>query len=274
MLGHTHTLTVLRETDHGMYLDALELGDVLMPTRYVPEDCQPGDEVEVFLYLDSEDRPVATNELPIVTVGEVGYLEVVSVNDVGAFLDWGLPKDLFVPFREQKIEMEEGRSYLVMVYVDEKSQRIAATSRLDRVISKTPSDFYDGQEVELIIAGDTDLGYKAIVNHTHWGVLYENEVFEVLKRGETMTGYIRKVREDKKLDLTLHRPGYAKVTDLADAIMNQITEDGGTLSLTDKSPAFEISDAFGVSKKVFKKAVGQLYRKKLIVLTDGLIRKA
>ena len=271
MIGTTQTLEVVRHSDHGLYLDAGELGTVLLPTRQVPEGIEPGEELTVFLYHDSEDRPIATLDTPKAELDQVAMLSVVSVNDVGAFLDWGLQKDLFVPFREQAEEMEEGESYLVKIYQDDVTGRLVATSRLDRIIEKVGPQHYEGEEVTLTIAGWTDLGAKAIVNHTCWGILYESDTFRELELGQEVQGYVAKVRDDGKLDLTLQRPGYAKVTDFADVVLAAVKEED-VLTLTDRSAPEEIYERFGVSKKVFKKAVGQLYRKRVIVIEEDGIR--
>jgi predicted RNA-binding protein (virulence factor B family) len=271
-IGKTSTLPVVKDLDFGVYLDAEGLGEILLPRRYVPDGCTVGDEVEVFLYRDSEDALLATTEVPLVEVGRAAFLKVVAVTKVGAFLDWGLPKDLLVPFREQTQEMEAGRSYVVFVYLDRKSRRIAASTRLDRYLAAGSRDFEEGQRVDLLIYGRTDLGYKAIVDDTCWGVLYDNEVFQPLRKGQRVEGYIKQVRSDAKLDLTLHKPGYEKVDDLSTQILERLKAEGGFLPVSDKSPPEQIYARFEVSKKTFKKAVGALYRARLITRDPDGIR--
>ncbi len=271
-IGQWNELRVIKELDFGVYLDADELGEVLLPRRYVPENCQPEDTVRVFIYLDSEDRYIATTETPYATVGDFALLKVVAVNNFGAFLDWGLLKDLLVPFREQKQKMEVGRSYLVYLYIDEDSQRIAASNKLNKFLDKTPHDFEEGQEVQLIIAKKTDLGYKTIVDGTHWGILYENEIFQTLHIGQSIKGYVKKIREDQKIDLSLQPAGYEKIPDLAEIILQELKKNKGLLPINDKSSAEVIYARFGVSKKSFKKAVGNLYKKRLITIEKSGLR--
>ncbi|GJM34424.1 MAG: GntR family transcriptional regulator [Saprospiraceae bacterium] len=270
-IGQWNELKVVKELDFGLYLDGQDLGEVLLPRRYVPDNCKPEDIIKVFIYLDSEDRYIATTEKPFACVGDFALLKVAAVNNIGAFLDWGLPKDLLVPFREQKQKMEAGRSYLVYLYVDEDSQRIAASNKLNKFLDKTPHDFSENQEVDLIIAKKTDLGYKAIINGTHWGVLYENELFQPLHVGQAIKGFVKKIREDQKVDLSLQTTGYEKIPDLAESILQQLQSNNGFLPVNDKSSAETIYARFSVSKKSFKKAVGNLYKKRLITIEkDGL----
>jgi len=228
-------------------------------------NCQLGDALAVFVYVDSEGHLAATTKMPLAQVDDIAWLKVVSLNYVGAFLDWGLPKDLLVPFSEQHHEMEVGKSYLVKVFLDDKN-RIAATTKIDRFITDESVDFEAGQKVSLIIADKTELGVKAIVNNTHWGMLYQNELFQPVKRGQKLDGYIKQIREDHKIDLILHQPGYGKVVSLTDNILIKLKENDGVLMLSDKSPPEAIYATFGVSKKVFKQAIGALYKKKLISL--------
>ena len=271
-IGVYNNLRVIKEVDFGVYLDGGEHEEILLPRRYVPENCKVDDNIRVFIYLDSEDRFIATTETPYAMVGDFALLKVVAVESVGAFLDWGLLKDLLVPFGEQSPTMEKDKSYIVRIYVDKQSNRIAATTRLDRYLDNTPGNFHAGQEVELLICDQTDIGYKAIINGTHWGVLYSNEVFQPLKSGQKIKGYIKKVREDNKIDLSLHKPGYERVDDITDTILNVLKEQGGFISVTDKSSPETINKLFGVSKKTYKKAIGAIYRKKLITIEDDGIR--
>ncbi len=270
-IGVFNNLRVIKEVDFGVYLDGGEHEEILLPRRYVPENCNVDDNIRVFIYLDSEDRFIATTETPYAMVGDFALLKVVAVESVGAFLDWGLLKDLLVPFGEQSPTMEIGKSYIVRIYVDKQSNRIAATTRLDRYLDNDPGNFHAGQEVELLICNQTDIGYKAIINGTHWGVLYSNEVFQPLKSGQKAKGYIKKVREDNKIDLSLHKPGYERVDDITDTILNVLKEQGGFISVTDKSSPETINKLFGVSKKTYKKAIGAIYRKRLITIeSDGI----
>lgn len=270
-IGKLNTLRVVKELDFGVYLDGAELGEILMPKRYVPENCKIDDMVEVFIYLDSEDRIIATTQVPNAMVGQFAGMEVVSVNEIGAFLDWGLQKDLLVPFREQKVKMEEGKTYVVYVYFDEESNRIAASAKLDQFLDLEQTEYDDGQEVDLLIYNQTDMGFKAIVNNINEGVLYANEVFQPLHKGQRIKGFIKKIRDDGKLDLCLQKPGYEKVDELSERIFAYLEKNEGFLNITDKTPADVISQMFNVSKKTFKKAVGALYRKKLIKLEpDGI----
>jgi hypothetical protein len=271
-IGLINELEVVKEVDFGIYLDGGEHGEILMPKRYVPEGCKPGDTLEVFIYLDSEDRLLATTEKPKAMVGEFALLQVVSITNVGAFLDWGLPKDLLVPFREQQQTMEAGKSYLVYVYLDDESQRIAATSKLDKCVDNIPVDYEVGEEVDLLIAGQTDLGFKAIIDNSHWGMLYKNEVFQPLKTGQKLKGFIKTIREDEKIDLSLQKEGYEKIDDISQSILNKLAANSGFLALTDKSSPEQIESTFHISKKNFKKAVGSLYKQRLIALEEDGIR--
>jgi predicted RNA-binding protein (virulence factor B family) len=270
-IGQYHELTVSRRVDFGAYLDAAELGEVLLPRQYLPADLAIGDRLRVFLYLDSEDRPVATTQRPKARVGEFAHLKVVANTPVGAFLDWGLDKDLLVPFAEQHRPMEVGHSYLVYLYLDEIDGRIVASSKIDRFIDElAPHHFKVGQRVELIIANSTDLGYKAIIDHGHWGVLYKNEVFERLSFGQRKTGYIKHIRPDGKIDLSL-QGGQESRDKHARIIENYLLKHNGFAPLHDKSDPLLIEDTFGMSKKAFKKAIGGLYKSRIIrIEEDGI----
>ncbi|WP_430810480.1 MULTISPECIES: CvfB family protein [unclassified Carboxylicivirga] len=272
MIGKYNTLRVVKEVEFGIYLDGGELGEILLPIRYVPPGLKPDDELEVFIYLDSEDRVIATTEEPYATIGEFAYLKVVSVNKTGAFLDWGLMKDLLVPYREQAERMKEGQSYVVYVYLDDESRRIVATSKLNSVLDNLMPEYEEGQEVELMVIDKTDMGYKVSVNNLHTGLLYHNELFKPIKIGDKCKGYIKKVREDDKLDITLEKPGYEKIGGLAAEILDKLNAKGGALAVSDKSPAEVIYKMFGTSKKNFKKAIGTLYKQRLISIEDNQIK--
>jgi predicted RNA-binding protein (virulence factor B family) len=270
-IGKINTLKVVKKQGADVYLDNGTSGKVLLADKKLPENCQVGDNLDVFVYVDSEGHLAATTKTPKAEVDDIAWLKVVSLNYVGAFLDWGLPKDLLVPFSEQHHEMEVGKSYLVKVFLDDKN-RIAATTKIDRFITDESVDFEAGQKVSLIIADKTELGFKAIVNNTHWGLLYQNELFQPLKRGQKLDGYIKQIRDDGKIDLILYQPGYGKVVSLTDNILNKLKQNNGTLMLSDKSPPEAIYAAFGVSKKVFKQAIGALYKKQLITIDKNGIK--
>lgn len=273
-IGRINKLTVKRTRDYGAQLDGGESGDILLPIKSVPRDCQPGDEVEVFVYLDREKRLRATTRIPKATVGQFTFLQVVANSASGAYLDWGMPKDLLVPKGEQQTRMEEGRSYVVYVFLDEQTSSVAASSRLDDFLDLQPPNYTEGEEVELFICEKTDLGYKAVVNNSHWGVVYKNEVFKELHVGQQLQGYIKKVREDLKIDLRLQQSGYQGGGDISQAILKKIKEHGGRIGVTDKSLPAEIYSLFGVSKKVFKKAIGALYKRRLISIDSKGIKLA
>jgi len=272
ILGKMNPLKVVKTVDFGVYLDGGSDGEILLPTRYVPENCQVGDTLSVFIYTDSEDRLIATTLKPYAMVGEFACLEVESVNEVGAFLDWGLMKQLLVPFMEQRAKMQEGGHYPVFIYVDFESKRITASAKLEKFIDASHPELEVDQQVDLMIYKKTDLGWKAIVNQQYSGILYQNEVFQPLEIGQKLTGFVKQIREDDKIDLMLQKPGFEKIDDFSVKLHELLKEADGFLPLTDKSPADEIYGRFGISKKTFKKAVGDLYRKRLIVLEENGIR--
>ena len=265
-IGKLNNLIALKKVDFGVYFDGEELGEILLPEKYVPKDLNTGDVIEVFIYRDSENRPIATTEKPQAVVGEFAFLKVVSVTKYGAFFDWGLPKNLMVPYREQKQIVEEGRSYIVYIYLDERSQRITGSTKLDQFLDLTPVEFNEGDEVDLFIYDKTNIGYKAIIEGTHSGILYDNEVFQKLEMGQHIKGYIRKIREDDKIDLRLQKSGYENVDDVMGKILAKLKDQDGFIPVNDKSPPEVISEIFGISKKTFKKSIGALYKKRLIVM--------
>lgn len=270
-IGRYNTLTVVKIVDFGVYLDGGERGEILMPKEYVPADCSPDDEVEVFVYFDSEDRIVATTEVPEILVGEFAFLKVVAVSKIGAFLNWGLRKDLFVPFREQRDPLVEGKSYLVYAYVDKASDRIVASTKIEKYLDQVFPEYQDNQEVEILIARKTDLGYAVIINNMHWGLVYDNEIFQPLKVGQKLKGYIKTVREDEKIDVSLQPAGYGKIEGVAGVIFDKLNDYGGVLDLSDKSAPEEIYRVLGCSKKNFKKAIGTLFKQGLIEIHDAEI---
>lgn len=271
-IGERASLKILREKSFGLYLDGGELGDVLLPHREVPKDNVIGGFLDVFIHTDSEDRPIATLVKPNAMPGEFAKLKCLAVTGVGAFLDWGLPKDLLVPFREQTTRMQPGKSYLVHVHLDEVSGRIIASARLARYLDRTPHDFKPGQQVELVVFGKSPLGYKAIINSTHSGLLFAEGVFQGLQAGEKTTGYIAGIRPDGKIDLTLHAPGRSRVQGLEERIVAELSARGGYWAVGDHSPADEIHDELGVSKRTFKQSLGALLKKRLIRIEERGIR--
>lgn len=273
-LGKFNQFEVVKEVDFGLYLDGGEEGEILLPTRYVPEGCQVGDMLNVFLYLDIDERLIATTLTPLVQVGQFACLEVAWVNQFGAFLNWGLMKDLFVPFSEQKMKMQVGRKYVIHAHLDDESYRIVASAKVERYLSKDIPDYAPGTEVDILIWQKTDLGFKAIIDNKHSGLLYENEIFCTLETGMQMRAFVKQVREDGKVDLILQKPGFEKIDDFSKTLLDYIKEHGGRIHLNDKSPAEDIYDTFGVSKKTFKKGVGDLYKKRLISLQENGITLA
>ena len=270
-IGRINKLTIKRMLDYGAHLDGGESGDILLPKKYVPKKCQPGDEVDVFVYVDREERLRATTQKPYVTVGQFAKLRVVANSSSGAYLDWGLQKDLLVPKREQHAKMEEGKSYVVFVFLDKKTNRITASSKLDKFLSLQPPNYNEAEEVDLFICDKTDLGYKAVVNNSHWGMVYKNEVFQKLHIGQQLKGYIKIIREDLKIDISLQQSGYQRVDNISQSILKTIKDLGGSIAVTDKSPPEDIYSLFGISKKTFKKAIGALYKKRLITIdTNGI----
>lgn len=270
-IGKSATLPVIKTVDFGVYLDADEVGEILLPKRHAPDEVSIGDEINVFIYLDSQDRPVATTQKPKAEVGQFAYLKVTDVNPVGAFLDWGLDKDLLVPFGEQHRPMELDKSYIVYVHSNPADGRIMASSKIERFLSDDGThDFKPRQAVDLIIANTTELGFKAIINHSHWGVLYKDEVFQRLSFGQHKKGFIKQIRHDGKIDLTLQggqqtRDKYAKI------ILIYLQKQGGFAPLHDKSDPQQISRLLGMSKNSFKKAIGGLYKQRIIdIQKDGI----
>ena len=270
-IGKYNELRINRSVDFGFYLADENGNEVLLPKRYITEDMHEGDMIKVFVYNDSENRPVATTEQPKAIVGDFAIMRVKAVNAVGAFLDWGLAaKDLLVPFREQRVRMLAGRSYIVHVYLDHESNRIAASAKLDKFLGNRPPRYYHRQKVEVLIVQRTELGYKVIVNNMHWGMVYQNETYTDVNVGERHTAFIKQVRDDGKIDVTLSKIEKIRVDDLSDRILKAMKDNGGTLPLNDKSTREESAHAFYCIKKDFKKALGQLYKLHLIILNDTL----
>ena len=265
-IGQYNQLDVIKKVDFGLYLDGGAYGDILLPKKYAQKNAAIGDRLEVFIYLDSEDRLVATTLKPKAVVGECAYLKVVEVNRFGAFLDWGLPKDLLVPFNQQQKPMQEGYSYTVYLYVDEHSERIAGSSRLEDFLTENPAELKPNQPVDLMIYGKSDLGFKAVVDGRYLGQLYQNEVFRALHYGEKLAGFIKQVRTDGNIDLRLQPAAHLARDSLAESILQHMKDNKGISTLTDKSPPDEIYRAYGVSKATYKKALGLLYKNRQIII--------
>ncbi len=262
-IGNYNTLKIVKMVNFGVYLDGDEK-EILLPARYVPKDANVGDDVEVFIYHDNEGRLIATTLHPKAVVGEFAFMKVKAVNTTGAFLDWGLMKDLLVPYKEQKMTMREGKWYLVYVRLDHVTGRIMASARIEKFVNNVPPKYRMNQEVDLLVADETEIGYKVIVNNLHWGMLYHNQVFQRLEKGEHLKGYVKEIREDDKLDISLSPLGYQKVDGISQTILNTLQLKGGYLSVHDKSEPELIYNLFRCSKKTFKQAIGLLYKQHLI----------
>ena len=271
-IGNYNTLRIIKILSFGAYLDGGEGKEILLPTRYVPNGAQVGDEVEVFIYHDNEGRLIATTLHPKAVVGEFAFMQVKSVNTTGAFLDWGLMKDLLVPYKEQKLTMREGKWYLVYVRLDHVTGRIMASARIEKFLNNIPPKYKFNQEVSLLVADDTEIGYKVIVNNLHWGMVYHNQVFQRLEKGEHLKGYVKEIREDDKLDISLTPLGYQKVDGIAQTILQALQMQNGFLPVHDKSDPEVIYSLFRCSKKAFKQAIGALYRQHRIALEPDGIR--
>jgi len=272
IIGKRNILSVIRAASPGLYLDGGTLGEILLPGRYIPADLKPKDKLDVFVYRDSEDRLVATTETPLAMVGEFAYLKVVSIHQrVGTFLDWGLPKDLLLPFREQESPLRVGDRVIVYVRMDEKTNRILATTRLKRCYSKDTPAYRDGQPVNLLILNRTPLGYNAIVENAHRGLLYHDNLAGPLLVGQKMKGFVRTIRPGGKIDLRLDASGYKRVAGLTDRIVEALEQNGGKLMFDDDSSPDSIRETFSVSKKAFKQALGKLYKaRRIIFLKPGI----
>lgn len=271
-IGKFNELEITHRVDFGLYLDGGEEGEILLPLRYATQDMKPGDKINAFIYRDSEDRLIATTEKPYAQVGDFAFLRVNATNNVGAFLDWGLPKDLLVPFREQKVRMVPGRSYTVYVYLDDETQRIVASAKLQKFLDNKIPDIKSGDEVKARIYQRTELGYKVIVNDLFSGLIYHNEIFSEVNIGELHHATVKTVRADGKIDLVLGKSTRNRVNDLADDILDYIEECGGRISLNDSSSPEEIRETFQCSKNDFKKAIGALFKAKQIVIENDGIR--
>ncbi|HIZ06079.1 MAG TPA: GntR family transcriptional regulator [Candidatus Phocaeicola gallistercoris] len=271
-LGRYNQLEIVKEVDFGVYLDGDEDGEILLPKRYVPQGCQVGDILNVFIYLDMEERLVATTIEPYAQVGDFAYLQVAWVNQYGAFLDWGLMKDLFVPFREQKEKMVKGKSYLVYIYIDDESFRIMASAKIEHFLSDEFPEYQNDECVDILVWKRTDLGFKVIVDNQYSGLIYKSDIFQPISVGMSLKAYIKQVREDGKIDLTLQKSGMEKVANFSQDLYQYVKMNQGFVSMNDKTDAELIYKTFGVSKKTFKKAVGDLYKKRLIKIEPNGLR--
>ncbi len=270
-LGRYNKLKVVKEVDFGLYLDGGCEGEILLPNRYVPEGCRKGDELEVFVYLDQEERLIATTEHPLAQVGDFACLEVAWVNEHGAFLNWGLMKDLFCPFGEQRLRMTRGSRHIVHIHIDEQSYRIVASAKLERWLSKEPPQYAPNDTVDLLVWQRTDVGFKVIVDNKWQGQIYRNQIFRPVKIGDKLKGYVTLVRYDGKIDVALQLSGQQQTADFADVLLSYLHEHGGVCPVGDKSDTDDIRQLFQVSKKVFKRAVGDLYKRHLIIPGDTAI---
>ena len=262
-------MKIVKSVDFGLYLDGGNAGEILLPTRYVPKNAKIGDELEVFIYLDQDEKLVATTLHPLAKVGDIACLEVAWVNEYGAFLNWGLMKDLFCPFREQKMRMQKGYHYVVYIKEDEESHRLIATAKVDKYLYSDRPPYKHGDAVDILIWQKTDLGFKAIVDNHYQGLIYEDQIFQPLHTGDRMTAYVDHIRQDNKIDITLQPTGRRQTEEFSEVLLRYLQENDGHCDLGDKSPSELIADRFKVSKKVYKKAVGDLYRRRLITISDN-----
>ncbi|MFB6317331.1 S1 RNA-binding domain-containing protein [Saccharicrinis sp. FJH54] len=265
-IGKLNNLTCVKQVDFGAYFDGESFGEILLPKRYEPDNLNPGDSLELFIYNDSEDRLIATTEKPLAMVGQIARMKIVDANNIGAFADWGLMKDLLIPFREQKTKLKKGQDVLIAVEYDFTTQRIFGSTKIEKYLDNIPAEYEEGQEVDLMVWMETDFGYKVIINQQHSGLLYRNQVFQHLESGEIMKGYIQKIREDEKIDCMLTKSGFAKTEGLSGQIIEALEINGGTLQISDKSSPEEIQQLFHCSKKAFKMAIGRLYKEKKITI--------
>lgn len=270
-LGEINTLEILRESEHGIYLIDEEDNEVLLPNRYVPETFKIWDKIDVFVYLDNEERPVATTDKPYIMKGDFALLRCNQVTDYGAFLDWGLVKELFCPFKEQAFKMKPGGWYLVHCYLDEKTDRLVASSKTNRFLDNKELTVNQFDEVDLIVSHPSDIGMNVIVNKTHLGLIYKNQIFKDISVGDKLKGIVKKIRPENKLDISLGQIGYRNIEPNAERILQELNDNSGFINLTDKSAPESIKDQLQMSKKNFKKAVGSLYKQRLIeIKPDGI----
>lgn len=270
-IGKFNTLKVLKIVDFGIYLDGGNGISILLPIRYISKTVNIGDELDVFIYTDSEDRLIATTETPLTQVGKFSYLYVKSVNKIGAFLDWGLMKDLLVPFSEQRSRMRQGGRYLVYTYLDDTTKRIVASSKIEKYLGNTIPLYAKGTKVHCLICDENDIGYKVIVENLHKGIIYKNQVYKNLEIGDEIDGFVKQIRDDNKIDVTINDIAVNRIDELAKRFHNFISINGGSTSLGDKSSPEEIKAIMSCSKKDLKKAIGLLYKQHLITINNGII---
>ncbi len=271
-LGQLNTLKASRQTDNGIYLIDDESDEVLLPNKYVPDELEIDDKIEVFLYKDSEDLIIATTLLPKVMLNGYAPLVAKAVGTFGAFFDWGLEKDLLVPYRLQAKHIEEGKAYVVYLFLDEVSQRLVGSTKINNTFKKEPQDLQIGDKVSLLPYALSEIGISVIVNNSYQGMLFSNEIFEKVKIGKALNGYVKNIRADKKIDVSLNRSGYIAVDDNVQKLYDALVDNGGELNLTDKSAPAEIVDQLGMSKKIFKKAVGALYKQRKLEIGETSIK--
>jgi len=272
-IGKFNELRFIKKTENGLILTEGEK-EVLLPYVYAPEGAEIGDNLHVFVYIHSDGRLMATTETPLAQIDEFAFLEVVDVNENGAFMDMGIGKDVFVPNKEQNRPMKIGQKYVVFLYNDEKTERITASSYLSDFINQDEHDFEEGDEVRLLITDESDLGFSSIINQQYMGLIYRNEVFEDLKPGDQKRGFIKKIREGNKIDLSLQVIGFKHILDLKDSLMIDLQENNVSILLGDKSSPEDIYNRLKISKKAFKKAIGSLYKERLITISDHEIKLA
>lgn len=270
-IGQYNNLKVVKIVDFGLYLDGGDAGEILLPARYITDLPEPGDEMRVFVYRDSEDRLIATTEKPFATVGQFAYLQVSAVNKVGAFMQWGLPKDLLVPFREQKVSMKQGGIYLVYIYVDDATKRIVASAKIEKFIGNKFPDYAPGTKVKALVYSHNELGYRCIVDNLYHGLIYQNETFRPIELGVEVDAYVKRVRDDGKIDITVSPVASVRVERLAARILDMVRDNNGRLPVSDHSSAELIQEMFQCSKKDFKKAIGLLYKQRLISIAPDHI---
>ncbi len=271
-IGRMIKIKAMRKSENGMYLDGGESGEILLPNKYVPEGFDIEDEIEVVIYHDHEKRLTATTIVPKIQEGKYAYLKVVAVSAIGAFMDWGLQKDLFVPYAEQNVDFEAEESYLIYAYIDKLSDRIVGSSKVNKHLESEPKGFKIGDEVEILVCNKSDIGYNVIINDHCWGVVHNSDVENNLKTNKRMKAYIKNIKDEFKIDISFSAPSTKKVYELTDVILDKIKENGGSLAITDKSSPEDIFAMFKVSKKVYKKSVGALYKQRLIKFDDGIIK--
>ncbi len=270
-LGNYNTLEILRETSVGMFLGDDDVDDLLLPTKYIPEQAEVGDSIEVFCYLDHEERPIATTLKPYIKRNDFGFLRVAEVNEIGAFLDWGLEKHLLVPFREQTERMKEGHWYVVYCYLDEQSFRLVASAKFKKFLKNDKLTLAPKDEVDLLISRSTNLGFEVIVNNQHLGLVYHDEIYQPIQIGDRIKGFVKKIRSDKKLDIALKPIGHLNIEPSADKVYSSLVEAGGFMALHDKSTPEDIQAIMNMSKKTFKKAIGTLYKaRKIDIQPNGI----